>query len=241
MNKKFTLYIIGHNRVDLIQDRINDLKKHMDYDDLNVRWVDNASPDNGITDLVDVQFEESQIDWKAVIRTNGLVGFGAAFNKAIAITDTGQDDIIILMSDDVIIKGNFLENPGFLISQCEQGTLLCHQIIDWQAGWNQFGQILIDYAAGYFLMLSRRLWNQLGGFDERYDPYDYEDVDLSMKVCRGEGSHLPHGGRILQHNFPVHHIGAQSIGFTDARREITVRNRALFAEKWDLPNFPERP
>lgn len=241
MNKQFTLYIIGHNRVDLIQDRINDLKKHMNYDDLGVRWVDNASPDNGITELVDAQFEESQIDWKAVIRTNELVSFGAAFNKAIDITDTRQDDIIILMSDDVIIKGNFLENPGFLTVQCEEDVLLCHQIIDWHAGWNQFGPIKVDYAAGYFLMLSRRLWKKVGGFDERYDPYDYEDVDLSMKVRRGVGTILPHGGRILQHDFPIHHIGGQSIGFTPGRREITVRNRALFAEKWDLPNFPESP
>jgi glycosyltransferase involved in cell wall biosynthesis len=40
----------------------------------------------------------------------------------------------------------------------------------------------VDYCSGAFLMTHRTVWNRLGGFDERYAPAYYEEVDYCMRL-----------------------------------------------------------
>lgn len=40
----------------------------------------------------------------------------------------------------------------------------------------------IDYVSGAAMLLSLRTWRRLGGFDERFWPLYYEDVDLCLRV-----------------------------------------------------------
>jgi N-acetylglucosaminyl-diphospho-decaprenol L-rhamnosyltransferase len=41
---------------------------------------------------------------------------------------------------------------------------------------------LVDQPAGAFLMLSRAVWERLGGFDERFWPVWFEDVDFCARI-----------------------------------------------------------
>ncbi len=47
----------------------------------------------------------------------------------------------------------------------------------------QAGSQIIDWAAGYFLLLRREAFEQVGGFDEAYFMY-MEDVDLARRLSR---------------------------------------------------------
>ena len=40
----------------------------------------------------------------------------------------------------------------------------------------------VDYLSGAALCIKKQLWNDLGGFDERYTPAYYEDTDLAFKA-----------------------------------------------------------
>jgi O-antigen biosynthesis protein len=40
----------------------------------------------------------------------------------------------------------------------------------------------VDYVSGASIMLSRQLWQDVGGFDERFAPAYYEDTDLSIRL-----------------------------------------------------------
>jgi GT2 family glycosyltransferase len=40
----------------------------------------------------------------------------------------------------------------------------------------------VDYCSGAFLLTPRRLWNELGGFDERFQPAYYEETDYCCRV-----------------------------------------------------------
>ena len=40
----------------------------------------------------------------------------------------------------------------------------------------------VDYISGAAIMLSKKLWQRLGGFDERFAPAYCEDADLAFAV-----------------------------------------------------------
>jgi GT2 family glycosyltransferase len=42
---------------------------------------------------------------------------------------------------------------------------------------------VVDQPAGAFLMIRRRVWEQLGGFDERFWPLWFEDVDFCRRAA----------------------------------------------------------
>ncbi|MBP1991148.1 glycosyltransferase [Paenibacillus eucommiae] len=86
----------------------------------------------------------------------------------------------------------------------------------------------VDYISGAAIMIRTDLWNEIGGFDERYVPAYYEDSDLAFEVRK-------HGYKVvLQPKSVVVHFEGVSHG-TDTGSGIKsyqVNNRAKFIEKW---------
>lgn len=91
--------------------------------------------------------------------------------------------------------------------------------------WDHADTRDVDQAMGAFLMIRRRLFEELGGFDERFFVY-FDDVDLCLRVRRADW-------RI------VHFAGAEAYhrgcGTTDQVRDVrlfyALRSRLLFAAK----------
>lgn len=127
-------------------------------------------------------------------------------------------NVVCLVSTDVRIHKNILLDTG--------GDLWGGRYLDFDTGWNKFGKNLFPYLEGWLLMARKSVWEQLGYFDERFVPHDYEDVDISTKA-RELGIPLTHfvDGYVT-------HLGAQSIGYSSDREEITKINREKFREKW---------
>jgi GT2 family glycosyltransferase len=97
----------------------------------------------------------------------------------------------------------------------------------------------VDYCSGALLATPRRLFAELGGFDARYKPAYYEDVDYCFKVRRA-------GHRVYyQPASKVIHREGGSCG-TDVTRGVKryqVRNQKTFATQWKdaLHKQPVRP
>lgn len=91
--------------------------------------------------------------------------------------------------------------------------------------WDHADTRDVDQAMGAFLMIRRSLFEELGGFDERFFVY-FDDVDLCLRVRQA-------GWRV------VHFAGAEAYhrgcGTTDQIRDIrlfyALRSRLLFAGK----------
>lgn len=91
--------------------------------------------------------------------------------------------------------------------------------------WDHADTRDVDQAMGAFLMIRRSLFEQLGGFDERFFVY-FDDVDLCLRVRQA-------GWRV------VHFAGAEAYhrgcGTTDQVRDVrlfyALRSRLLFAGK----------
>lgn len=87
----------------------------------------------------------------------------------------------------------------------------------------------VDYISGAAILLSRQLWNQIGGFDERFAPAYCEDSDLAFEVRKA-------GYRVVyQPRSKVIHFEGVSNG-TDVNgtglKRYQVENSRKLKEKW---------
>ena len=87
----------------------------------------------------------------------------------------------------------------------------------------------VDYISGAAIMLSRKLWEEIGGFDERYAPAYCEDSDLAFEV-RKRGLRV-----VYQPLSVVVHFEGVSNG-TDVNgtglKRYQVENNKKLQEKW---------
>lgn len=87
----------------------------------------------------------------------------------------------------------------------------------------------VDYISGAAIMLSKELWNEIGGFDERFAPAYCEDSDLAFEVRRRKKR------VVLQPKSVIIHFEGISNG-TDVTgtglKRYQVVNQEKFKEKW---------
>jgi GT2 family glycosyltransferase len=131
------------------------------------------------------------------------LGFGLAINHAAA---AARGRYLVLLNDDCTVTGNWLES---LIDVAEHrphcgmvgsklvnpdGTLQEAGAVIWSdgitapvCGEGSFANLerRVDYCSASSLLIRKDLWNRLGGFDERYYPAYYEDVDLCLRASEG--------------------------------------------------------
>jgi GT2 family glycosyltransferase/SAM-dependent methyltransferase len=86
----------------------------------------------------------------------------------------------------------------------------------------------IDYGSAAALLVRAELWRELGGFDERFAPMYYEDVDLCFAARK-------RGWRVLyEPSAVVVHAEGSTAGtdITTGHKRHQERNRLKFAGKW---------
>jgi glycosyltransferase involved in cell wall biosynthesis len=86
----------------------------------------------------------------------------------------------------------------------------------------------VDYCSGAGIMIPRRLFFDLGGFDRRYSPCYYEDADLAFKV-REAGYKV-----YYQPAAEIGHYEGISCGrdMASGPKQNQERNRLVFFERW---------
>lgn len=134
-------------------------------------------------------------------------------------------DAICLISSDVRIETDLAKLVRDLLT-VDPKRFIGGVVHSHDTGWNTFDGKIYPYAEGWLLCCLRSAWEEFGGFDEQFAPHDFEDVDISTTaVQRGYGLYAINSDKIK-------HVGAATIGYTDARRELTERNREKFRAKW---------
>ncbi|HOJ43087.1 MAG TPA: glycosyltransferase, partial [Syntrophorhabdaceae bacterium] len=86
----------------------------------------------------------------------------------------------------------------------------------------------VDYCSGAALMVRRDLWEQIGGFDERYTPAYYEDTDLCFEIRR-------RGYKVYYQpkSVIIHYEGKTAgIDLSGGFKKYQVSNREKFIQKW---------
>jgi GT2 family glycosyltransferase len=159
------------------------------------------------------------------IKNKKNLGFGGSMNRGAKVAD---GEILVFLSNDVVITNNFAGQIERIIEN-EENVLIGGRIVYWvywDSGWNKFNNTIFPYCEGWLLACTKEVWDNLGGFDPRYRPYDYEDVDLSTTA-------ISKGYKLVGLDSPhLNHIGGATAKYNEKRLAITHRNKELFAEKW---------
>jgi GT2 family glycosyltransferase len=94
------------------------------------------------------------------------------------------------------------------------------------AGMRRFNYLReVDYASANGLLVRRDAWDTVGGFDERYYPAYYEDVDVCLALHQ-------HGFRVVYEPRAVlYHLESQRTT-TRYRKFLLARNRRQLVAKW---------
>jgi len=229
MNK--AIIIIPHyNRWDLTHARIWELYKH---EKENIKYI--LVIDNGSTDSQ----TKGGLNWWADFRLNtGFdirahhieknIGFLKACNVGLDyMKDEEPNTPIVLLSNDVIIRGKFIEQIQSVLENYDK-ALIGGVIYIQDTGWNTFEEKTYPYLEGWLLSTTLKNWIELGGgFDTRYAPHIFEDIDLSTTAISLGYELFP------LNNINLHHLAGQTITYNPERDELTKINQQKFFEKWN--------
>jgi len=211
------------NRCDLTLQLLSGLRRFYSIrPQVEIVIVDNGSADGTIALLA--AWKRNLGGRLVVARNDANRGFGPANNQGAALA---KGDVLIFLSNDVVPLGDFL-TPLVGVFARKPTALAGAQLLDFDTGWNCFDGRVISYLAGWCLACTRATWAALGGFDERYTPCDYEDMDLSYAAQR-------QGRELVALDLPLRHTFGQTAMRLPGGRELhTVRNRDRFVAKWGL-------
>jgi O-antigen biosynthesis protein len=84
----------------------------------------------------------------------------------------------------------------------------------------------VDYCSGALLFTPRVLFNELGGFDERFLPAYYEDTDYGFKIWNKGLKVIYEPGAV------IHHYESASMPSSDAAKALVAEHRSIFVDKW---------
>lgn len=178
--------------------------------------------DNGSQDGTPQLLSDWQKSFNLQVITNpDNYGFSVACNQGASVA---KGEVLLFLNNDVFIFGDYLTPVKEAVID---SVIVGPELHTRDTGWNTFGQVLVPYIAGWCLGVTRKTFNELGGFDERYSPADYEDMDLCYSAV-GQGK------KLLWLNLPIRHISGQTGTQLEDRRALTEANRLKFAEKWGL-------
>lgn len=192
--------------------------------------VDDASDDDSVAML------RNEFPGVTVVarRING--GFSAAVNEGIRAADS---EFVVLLNNDVEVTPGFLD-PILPLFESDDVFAVSPRILtpslgglddgakigEWHHGmlWSGHQQGVHEvrpmlFTSGCASVYRRRMLEQLGGFDEAYSPFYWEDVDLSYRAWK-------RGWRSLyQPQSTVSHEHSSTIVKLDARYTASVKAR----------------
>ncbi|WP_435921295.1 glycosyltransferase family 2 protein [Paenibacillus sp. DYY-L-2] len=205
-------------------------------------FVDNGSQD-GTSEYLGA-FEGATIIFNASNR-----GFSAGVNQGLA---AAKGDYILLLNNDTVVTPNWLEgllecfrrDPEIGITGPVSFRIPLFQRVsdDGPASLDELDAYAVrrkemfsgkgfytDKLTGYCMLISRRVVERIGGFDERFYPGNYEDDDYSIRARIG-------GYRLwVAEDIFVHHEGQGTFRkMPFSYTKMSILNAERFRRKWNV-------
>ncbi len=241
-----SIVIPAYNEVSYTYACIRSIIEHTDFDKTpyEVILADDVSTD-ATTEI------GRYIDGLVISRNIENLGFLKNCNRAAALA---KGSYLFFLNNDTKVTDGWLESLICLMEKDETIGLCGSKLvypdgklqeaggIIWSdgSGWNygrgddperpEYNYVKeVDYISGAAILIRRSLWEEIGGFDERYAPAYCEDSDLCFEVRR-------HGKRVVyQPKSVVIHFEGVSNG-TDVNggglKHYQLTNNEKLKEKW---------
>ena len=235
---KLSVVMVTHGAWPLVERAIAALIEHTPAP-FELIVVDNASTDKTAARL-------SECDGVRLVLNDSNRGFGPATNQG---AELARGDYLLLLNSDAFVHRGwfapladtisrptvgavvpaYLDTAGLLQ---EAGALLARDGTvhlygegdDPNRGCYRFRRT-VDYGSAVCMLIGRRTFASLGGFDDRYAPAYYEDTDLCLRLAE-RGMSV-----VYEPRSTVTHVRYGSGGL-DQALALSERNRKLFAERF---------
>lgn len=214
----------------------------------NLPYVLEAAPEAEIIVADDASMDGSQELLSKVFKRVNIVknertqGFSGNVNSGV-LKATG--DIVVLLNTDVRPEKGFLlplllrfSDPAIAAVGCLEKShepdgivLRGRGIARWEKGYFIHSRGDVDcedtaWVSGGSSAYRRSVWNEIGGMDTAYNPFYWEDIDLSFRI-RKAGYNIVFEGKSIVHHY--HEEGKIKTEYTpNDVKTITYRNQFLF-------------
>lgn len=206
--------------------------------------VDDCSKDNSVEVLENLKREAENIDFHILVNERNK-GFSSTVNRGV---DAAKGEIAFLHNTDIIPEKNFLEpllvhfkdSHVFAVAcmdksiEEENVVLRGRGIGAWKRGLfvhaaGELDKTTTLWASGGSSAFRKEIWDTLGGFDETYNPFYWEDIDLSYRAWKAGYTVLFEKKSIVVHE---HSKGAIKSTFSqEAIQRIAYKNQFIFIWK----------
>lgn len=207
--------------------------------------VDDASTDGSI--------EEIEKRYKQSLRPHGLkditilrnkknLGFSSTVNRGV---EEATGEVVVLLNTDVSPEPDFLEPlithfsdlkvfaVGCMDKSIENGKIVLRGrgVGKWKRGFLVHSRGEVDktdtlWVAGGSGAFKKEIWQKLGGLDEIYNPFYWEDIDLSYRALKAGYKILFEPKSLVVHD---HEKGAIKKKYSSFQiRVIAYRNQFIF-------------
>ena len=231
---KTSVIIPNWNGLNLLKKNLPDV---LDIGADEVIIVDDASTD-GSQDEIKRMFKISKKRKLQLIENEKNIGFARSVNRGI---ERASGDIIILLNSDVkplpglikAISSHFDDGSVFAVSFSEKNFSWAkgkwkNGFVEHEPGGRSEKTHPTFWASGGSSAFRRSIWNELGGFSYIYEPFYWEDIDISYRAAK-------RGYKVLwEPNAKVIHEHESTIGKYFSRNFINFiqeRNQLLFIWK----------
>jgi GT2 family glycosyltransferase len=169
-------------------------------------------------------------------------GFSSNVDSAV---DEAKGDIIILLNSDVVPHKGFLEpllkhfgDPSVFAVGCMDESIEDEKVVlrgrgigKWNRGFLMHSKGNVDktntlWVSGGSSSFRRSLWNKLGGLNRLYNPFYWEDIDLSYRAQKTGYKVLFEPKSVVTHE---HSFGSIKTNVTQNKvTKIAYRNQFFF-------------
>lgn len=230
-NNLVVIIVLNHNKKNDILQCLDSIFK-MDYSEFEVIVVDNGSKDGSV--------EEIKTKYPSGHLVESKTNLGAAGGRNLGMQYVNEKfdfQYILFLDNDSIVEKNALseminsfnskEEIGIVTPKCYMMSktntfgyaggmavnLFTGKIEDIGSGKKDEGQydkpMFVDACGGLFLA-SKNLISRVGMFDDKFNPYGWEDVDYSIRA-REKGYNIVYNPKAI-----VHHKGGKITRTTSA-------------------------
>lgn len=242
---KISIVVPNYNGEEILKKNLPVLLKSVNNfseNKIEVIIADDCSEDGSIQVIEEFIKENKNLK---LVKSNKNKGFSTNVNKGVRAS---SGEIVVLLNTDVIANNSFLKPliehfsddsvfaVGCLNESVEDGKIVLRGrgIGKWEKGFLMHGAgdlektntLWISGGSGAF---SRKIWDKLGGLDEVYDPFYWEDIDISYRAQRAGFKTLFEKKSVVRHE---HEKGAIKSKYTPIQvKRIAYRNQFIFVWK----------
>lgn len=187
--------------------------------------------DNGTDNFSEIVAQYEKEKWFAAVRLPINHGFVRAINYGLSLAVLDESEYVLLLNNDVEVpEGDTtwlirLLNP-FVDAEVGAVGAVSDGVCGYQkrdGAGDRF--VPAPFLTGFAMAIRKQALKQIGLFDERFEPGNYEDVDYSLRMTKAGWRLIIAESVWLRHEM---HAAMQTLNFA----ELLYRNRGLFVEKW---------